>query len=166
MDDEPEVDDEANPPEQDEVEPESPRDELRGSDDSPSALVQWVAFRNPATIDPEVLRGFNEILRKNFQMSSAWSDAWVGTQESLRRMFRSSAQETIRTLNASLARDLWNRSTFRQFRPAESDPSPYSPELRSAADYFDRDDSEIGSVDELNRAIALLIRKVPDLDLV
>lgn len=138
-------------------------------DDSqaPAALGRWMMQSRPTTIDPEALESFSKALQAhNVWASAGLSDVLSATQESIRRMLESSSGQAIREISASISDSLWKSRAFRAYERPESAPTTYSRELSSAADYFDRDDAEIGSVDELNRAIAMLISKVPELSLV
>lgn len=81
------------------------------------------------------------------------------------------ALAAINTSNESLIASLQplfrhTLSSARDFEEVEDSPSPYSPEMTSAASYFERDQEEVDSFDSLNTKIVRLIEKNPSLSLV
>jgi hypothetical protein len=72
--------------------------------------------------------------------------------------------ELSEAMSANLAGGTLSRS--RDFEEVDLEPESYSTELRSAADYFRRDEVVISSFDELHRALGVLFEKTPGLRLV
>lgn len=147
-------------------------DSVLPDDSSPAYLARWepssadiraLASLQRTIVDSPGYRRMTENLAKSLEPVLERSRAQIA------QIFARMDTPAWRTSMANIAQLADNWSTLsRASDYAKPDPpqSPYSPQMTSAGSYFQNDEIEIASVDDLHSAITTLISKTPDMSLV